>query len=44
VLIWNNFYCIYDFVDTVDLTVVFANLKGENSDFIFYFVYSILDC
>lgn len=43
-LILNNVYCMYEFVDTVDLTVVFANFKGKNSDFIFYFVYSILDC
>jgi len=43
-LILNNVYCMYDFVDTVDLTVVFENFKGKNSDFIFYFVYSILDC
>jgi len=35
---------MYDFIDTVDLTVVFANLKGKNSNFIFYFVYFILDC
>jgi hypothetical protein len=34
---------MYDLVDMVDLTVVFANLKVKNSDFIFYFVYSILD-
>ena len=43
-LILNNFSCMYDFVDTLDLTVVYANLKGKNSDFIFYFVYSILGC
>jgi len=40
VLILNNFYCMYDFVDMVDLTAVFANYKLRIV--ISYFILSVL--